>query len=63
MYKCNCDLKAGKLHDKEFDSSQLEIGIEVEKEHTDDVSIAKQIAKAHLLENKDYYRLLTRCGL
>jgi hypothetical protein len=58
-----CILKAGNIPDKDFDSEQLATGIEVEKEHTDDVMVAKQIAKAHLLENKNYYRLLTRCGL
>jgi hypothetical protein len=58
-----CELKAGNIPDSEFDSNQLETGIEVEKEHTDDVSIAKQIAKAHLLENRDYYRLLIKAGL
>jgi hypothetical protein len=58
-----CELKAGGIPDSEFEPTQLEAGIEVEKEHTDDVEIAKQIAKAHLLENRDYYKILKMTGL
>lgn len=44
--------------DSEFDSSELEKGIKVEMEHTDNPEIAKNIAKDHLSEIKDYYTRL-----
>ena len=47
------------MADDEFDSYQLEIGTKVEMEHTDDVDIAKEIAKDHLSEIPDYYTRLT----
>lgn len=37
------------------DPAQLRRGIEVEKEHTDDVQIAMGIAMDHLAELDDYY--------
>ena len=46
--------------DGKFDKKQLEMGVEVEKEHTDDAYIAKIIAKAHLTEIKNYYDLLKK---
>jgi len=56
-------LKHCEVPDWMFDPVQLERGIEVEYEHTIgrtpvDRLIAKCIAKAHLLESPDYYRLL-----
>ena len=44
--------------DSDFDSKQLAIGIEHESEHTDDLNIAKEIAKDHLSEDPDYYKNL-----
>jgi len=41
--------------DEEFDEDQLEKGKDVEKEHTDDEDLAKEIAKDHLMEMGDYY--------
>ncbi len=41
--------------DSDYDSEQLKKGIAVEKEHTDNVEIAKVIAKDHLDEFPDYY--------
>ena len=38
--------------------SQIKKGIEVEKEHTSDKSVAENIAKDHLVEIPDYYDLL-----
>ena len=38
--------------------NSLRRGIEVELEHTDDRSLAKQIAKAHLFESPNYYKYL-----
>ena len=51
-------LKHGDVPDWKFDSEQLAKGIEVELEHTDDRSLAKQIAKAHLFESPNYYKYL-----
>ena len=48
----------GLLPDSDFDPEQLEAGIKVEMEHTDNPDVAKQIAKGHLSEDKDYYRKL-----
>lgn len=53
-------LKHGDDPDSDFDPIQLQKGIKVEMEHTDDENIAKQIAKAHLTEIKNYYDLLDR---
>ena len=49
------DLKYGNVPDSKFDPEQLAIGIKVETEHTDDQEMAKQIAKAHLIEDELYY--------
>lgn len=40
--------------DNKFDSEQLEKGIKVELEHTNDPDKAKEIAKDHLMESKDF---------
>lgn len=56
-------LKHGKLPDKRFDKRQLRMGVKVEMEHTYSKNIAKQIAKAHLVENKKYYTKLRKAGL
>jgi len=44
--------------DEDFDADELAMGIEVEKEHTDDEALAKEIAKDHLSEISDYYTRL-----
>ena len=41
--------------DSDFDPKQLEEGIDIEMEHTDDKEIAKEIAKDHLSEVPNYY--------
>lgn len=46
-----------------YSEKQLKIGIEVEKEHTDDPKIAKAIAIAHLKEDRYYYKKLLEAGL
>jgi hypothetical protein len=46
--------------DSNFDPKELAMGIEVEKEHTDDPLWAKIIARAHLSELKNYYTLLKK---
>jgi len=56
------DSLEGGLADKkapgQFDEEQLQKGVEVEMEHTDDPEIAMEIAMDHLLEDKDYYKKL-----
>jgi hypothetical protein len=46
--------------EKDADPKELEMGIEVEKEHTPDPEVAKIIALAHLSELKDYYTRLKK---
>lgn len=50
--------KGDNLSDDDFNKEQLEAGIKVELEHTDDVKLAKEIAKDHLSEDPDYYKKL-----
>lgn len=49
-----------KHHNVDLDviMSELEKGIEVEKEHTSDEEVAREIALDHLLEFPDYYTRL-----
>ena len=56
-------LKGGEIPDSHFNKKQLKTGTKIELEHTDSRLLAKQIAKAHLLENKNYYIKLKRMGL
>lgn len=44
--------------DSEFNSKQLEMGKDIETEHTDNEDKAKAIAKDHLVEIPDYYTRL-----
>ena len=53
-------LKWGHVPDIKFDKKQLKMGIKVETEHTNKKSIAKQIAKAHLMEHPKYYTALSK---
>ena len=41
--------------DNRFDPEQLNKGIEIELEHTDDKDLAKEISKDHLTEAPNYY--------
>jgi len=43
---------------KKYDEKQLEMGIKVEMEHTNDPTVAEQIARDHLQEVPDYYTRL-----
>lgn len=54
------ELKKSDAPDDQFDAEQLAMGIKVEQEHTDDLEIAKAIAKAHLSEKNSskYYSYL-----
>ena len=52
---------AGDYHpDSDFDPEQLENGIKHEMEHTKDRKIAKEIAKDHLSEDPNYYKIIMR---
>jgi hypothetical protein len=48
-------LKHGDESDEKFDPKEIQAGIKIEMEHTNDPSVAKQIAKAHLIEFPHYY--------
>jgi hypothetical protein len=55
--------KNGKLDVNDYVSflkKQLKIGANIEKEHTNDIKIAKQIAKDHLWEDPNYYKKLKK---
>jgi len=41
--------------DNRFEQEQLEKGIEIEQEHTNDKDLAKEISKDHLTEQPNYY--------
>lgn len=56
-------LKHGNKSDTMFNKTQLRMGIKIEKEHTNSSKIAKQIAKAHLMEDPKYYTKLKKAGL
>ena len=55
--------KHNDVPDSEFDPKELALGIKSELEHTNDPSIAKKIAKDHLMEKRNYYTLLLKAGL
>jgi len=45
---------------KEHIEKQLELGIKVEMEHTNDMNMAEEIAKDHLVEDPNYYTHLNQ---
>lgn len=56
-------IPGGKADDRtsdEFDPKELEMGIKVEREHTDDPKLAEEIARDHLVELPDYYSRLLK---
>ena len=59
---CN-GLKEPAVSPDDVDPKELEMGIEVEKEHTDDEAVAQIIALHHLSENPNYYSELKDAGL
>lgn len=62
-FKQKEEIKGGKgdfMPDSDFDKEQLRLGTDVEFEHTKDKDKAKEIAKDHLTESKDYYRELKK---
>lgn len=48
-------LKSSNVPDSHFKKSQLRKGLIVEKEHSNSLPVRKAIAKAHLMENPNYY--------
>lgn len=52
--------KKGNLPDNMFSKIQLKMGIKMELEHTNLKGVAKQIAKAHLVEDPKYYTHLKK---
>jgi hypothetical protein len=54
-----CDRIRGGLADKrrprDFNSQQLQAGVRVEREHTSDKKLAREIAMDHLTEDPAYY--------
>ena len=66
LYLVEKSLEAlAKKHDVTVDAlkKQLEIGIKVEHEHTEDDDKARRIALDHLDEKPDYYTKLKKAGL
>jgi hypothetical protein len=55
--------KGDNLSEYDVDIKQLKIGIAVEMEHTNSISVAKEIATDHLSEYPDYYTKLIKSGL
>lgn len=51
---------ADNIPDLKFEPESLVEGEEVELEHTDDVDLAKEIAKDHLVEDENYYEKLEK---
>lgn len=47
--------------DDDFDAHQLELGTQVELEHTSDAALAREIARDHLSEDPQYYSMLLEC--
>ena len=52
--------KADFIPESKFDSKELALGIKVELEHTNDLEVAKEIAKDHLMEDSKYYTNLSK---
>lgn len=50
--------KADGLPDSQFDKAELAKGIKIEKEHTNNPAVAKEITKDHLTEHDMYYEAL-----
>lgn len=48
------------ITEKDVNAQELLLGIQVEKEHTDDENIAKMVALDHLSEIPDYYTRLKK---
>ncbi len=51
------------MNPDDFDQDALRKGIQVEMEHTNDESVAREIAMDHLTEDPAYYDKLEKVGL
>jgi len=61
IYSIISDLLTGGLSEGKpvtVDSNELKMGVEVEREHTDNILIADKIARDHLVEDPKYYTKL-----
>lgn len=66
VYSILSDIISGGLSggkDTVVDPKELEMGIQVEAEHTSDTAIAEKIARDHLTEDPKYYNKLTEAKL
>lgn len=63
MTRKDINLIAEAYEKNKVDPEQLQIGIEVEQEHTNDKKIAEEIARDHLAEDPHYYTKLKQAGL
>ena len=63
LAKGEAKLKGGDIPDHNFNNVELRKGTEIEKEHTNNHKLAKQIAKGHLIEDPNYYFKLKKTGL
>lgn len=55
--------KGDTTKESDVNQEELQVGMAVEKEHTNDASIAKEIALDHLTENPKYYSELVAKGI
>ena len=63
LFKSAEEIPGGKAEGKptsKYDAKELAEGIKVEREHTPDTNVAKEIAKDHLEEFPDYYTRLKK---
>lgn len=56
-------MKPAGIQPSDVDPKELEMGIEDEKEHTNDKELAKKIALQHLKKHGDYYSRIKKAGL
>lgn len=58
-------LKGGRSKGEEFDydEDEMDLGMEVEKEHTDNEEIIHKMVLDHLIENPEYYSKLKKAEL
>ena len=62
----NDEIKGGKgdkINPDDVDQKELQVGIEVELEHTNDRKVATEISLDHLKEDPQYYSKLLKSGL
>lgn len=62
----NDKIPGGKGDNKDnsnFDENELKVGTAVEMEHTQDSTLAEEIAKDHLTEDPKYYSNLVKSGI